>query len=561
MLTANALRTMRSRIQKGSETPTDVFPRVAHGIFPHHQQYANQLTSLMAAGAFLPASPVLSNIGVPGGIGQSHSCYVLPITDSIESIFDTLKLTAMVHQGGGGTGFCFSTIRPQGSAVRTTEGIASGPLSFLGIYDYTTGQIKQGGQRRGANMGTFSVWHPQAGEFIQMKQDLSQWQNFNVSVLIDHAFMEAKDKDYYICQSFPESTTGRGFATVPECEHLQPGQHVRARQLWEQMIECGWKTGEPGLLFVDRANERNPHPELYRLNATNPCGEQWLGPYESCVLGSLNLHHFWENGELQWNQLAQATTLAVRTLDQLIDITIYPDPRIATATKLTRRIGLGIMGFGSLLYEMGIAYDSHYGVETAREIGEFIGHIAHETSERLGHELGAYPAAKHGDTQRNSSVTTVAPTGTLSIIADVSGGLEPVFAPSFTRKHRLEIDPNGITQMEDVDIAVRNYLRKNPTAEYLPEHMVSAGEISPFWHIQMQSMWTNHFADNSVSKTINFAKGATRQEVAEGFQDAWDSGCLGVTVYVDESRENQPLNPGLLDCNGIACSIEVPLHG
>jgi ribonucleoside-diphosphate reductase alpha chain len=487
------------------------------------------------------------------------------VPDSIEGIFGAIKDTAVIHQSGGGTGFAFSRLRPRGDIVRSTMGVASGPVSFLKVFDAATEAIKQGGTRRGANMGILSVTHPDIDEFIALKSDMRTLTNFNISVAVTEDFMRAveTDEEYDLLNPRTGDPTGRR----------------RARPVFEALVANAWKNGDPGIVFIDRINRDNPTPNLGEIEATNPCGEQPLLPYESCNLGSLNLGHFVLAGprsRIDWERLAAVIPDCVRFLDNVIDMNRYPVPEIDTATRLTRKIGLGVMGWHDALMQMGIPYDSEDALALAEELGRFVQEKANEASLRLAEDRGRFPAYDGSSYDpdspyRNATRTTIAPTGTLSIIADCSSGIEPVFALAFTRQHYLDaIDPTRLTQMTEAN---RYFLQAARDGGYYSDDLVrhlaeggalgdrpevpdearrlfrTAHEISPEWHVRMQAAFQRH-TDNAVSKTINFPFEATAEDVANAFRLAYREGCKGITIYREGSRAFSVLSHGVVNQPG-----------
>jgi ribonucleoside-diphosphate reductase alpha chain len=475
-----------------------------------------------------------------------------------------VKQTALIHQSGGGTGFAFSRLRPAGDIVQTTGGVASGPVSFMKVFDSATEAIKQGGTRRGANMAILDVHHPDIETFINVKSDMTTLTNFNISVGVDEAFMRAveADDEYDLINPRTRKVVGRR----------------RAKAVFEQIVANAWRNGDPGLVFLDRINDDNPTPQLGAMEATNPCGEQPLLPYESCNLGSLNLSRFVKTPEaggpkpeVDWEALAAVIPVAVRFLDDVIDMNAYPVPQIDAQTKLTRKIGLGAMGFADLLFELGIPYDSEEALALADRLMAFIGEQADAASEALATERGVFPAWEEsaygpkGENRRlrNSTRTTVAPTGTLSIIADCTGGIEPAFSLAFTRSHYLDPrNPSEPVRMIEVnsvfEAAARSrgvysdelmeYLASGGSLHDRPEmpddlkHVfVTAHDIAPTWHVRMQAAFQRH-TDNAVSKTINFPRQATIEDVANAYLLAYREGCKGITIYRDGSRAGQVLS-------------------
>ncbi len=545
------------------ETPRELFARVALNIAEAERLYgdgtdpaeaARSFYEMMARLEFLPNSPTLMNAG--NDLQQLSACFVLPVDDSIEGIFDALKWQAKIHQSGGGTGFSFSRLRPKGDFVKSTMGVASGPVSFMRIFDEATQQVKQGGKRRGANMGILRVDHQDIEEFITCKDDTSQITNFNVSVAVTDEFMEA----YKAGLEFPLRNPRNGEVET----------HVNARELLERIARSAWRTGEPGLFFIDATNRTNPTPHIALFEATNPCGEQPLLPFESCNLGSINLEKHLverENGwELEWDRLEKTVRLATHFLDDVIDMNRYPISQIEDMTKETRKIGLGVMGFARTLFKLKIAYDSDEGVGMARKIMKFIQDVGYDESQRLAEARGAYPAwegsvhQKKGLRMRNSYVTTVAPTGTLSMIADTSGGCEPEFSLVW---YKNVMDGEHLPYVLDYFIEVAKeegwwsddllgrIVENNGSCRGLSEVprpwqrvFAVSYDVSPEWHVRMQAAF-QEFCDAAVSKTINLPGEATTEDVLASYLLAHRLGCKGITVYRDGSREEQVLNVGM----------------
>ena len=500
---------------------------------------------------FLPNSPTLMNAG--RHLGQLSACFVLPVGDSMEEIFDSIKNAALIHKSGGGTGFSFSRLRPKGSTVNSTGGVASGPVSFMKVFNSATEAVKQGGTRRGANMGILRVDHPDILEFISCKNDTHEINNFNISVGITEKFMEAvaKGEDYELRDPSSGLVTGT----------------LSAKEVYDKIVDSAWRTGEPGIVFLDRLNRDNVTPTLGEIESTNPCGEQPLLPYESCNLGSINLvRHLkkTESGyEIYWDRLKKTVHSAVHFLDNVIDVNKYPLPEIDRVTKLTRKIGLGIMGFADMLLYLGVPYNSEEGVETAQKLMAFIEKEGKDASAKLAETRGAFPLFNEstlagGVPVRNATVTTIAPTGTLSIIAGVSSGVEPVFAFAYIRNimdgtHFIEtnailkerLERSGLLSDELMSrIAKEGTLAHIPgLPEEIKRVFVCAHDVSPIWHIRMQAAFQDH-TDNAVSKTVNFVSSATREDVSEVYQLAWRLGCKGTTIYRDGSRAEQVLNIG-----------------
>lgn len=568
-LSANAMRVLERRYLKKDErgeiveTPKELFARVAFNIASADRLYdeaadvearAREFYDLIANLDFLPNSPTLMNAG--NELQQLSACFVLPVQDSIEGIFDALKWQALIHQSGGGTGFSFSHLRPKGDFVRSTMGVASGPVSFMKIFDEATQQVKQGGKRRGANMGILRVDHPNIENFITCKHDTSQITNFNISVAVTDAFMEAVDAG----ASFPLVNPRTGEAVA----------EVDARELFHRIAESAWRNGEPGLFFIDATNRTNPVPNVAPIDATNPCGEQPLLPFESCNLGSLNLERHLRRGdagwEVDWDRLEGTIRLAVRFLDNVIDMNRYPIPEIDEITKQTRKIGLGVMGFARALFKLRIPYDSDEGVAMGRKFMKFLRDVAYDESGRLAEERGVYPAwegsaqEEWGHRLRNSYVTTVAPTGTLSMIADTSGGCEPEFSLVW---YKNVMDGEHLPYVLDhfIEVAKEEGWWSEELMEKILENRGScrgiAGipeawqrtfavsfNVSPPWHVKMQAAF-QEFCDAAVSKTINLPNEATVEDVLEAYRLAYTLGCKGITVYRDGSREDQVLNVGV----------------
>jgi ribonucleoside-diphosphate reductase alpha chain len=555
------------------ETPEGLFRRVAHNLAQAELNYGvdedrlrqveEQFYEVMTRLDFLPNSPTLFNAGRP--LQQLSACFVLPVPDSMEGIFDTIKYTAMIHQSGGGTGFSFSRLRPEGAMVGSTAGVASGPVSFMKVFDGATEAVKQGGTRRGANMGILRVDHPDIEKFIEVKADMTTLTNFNISVAITDAFMQAleRDEEYDLWDPHLEKVVG----------------HKRAREIWDKMIHNAWKNGDPGLVFLDRINATNPVPQWGPIESTNPCGEQALGPWDSCNLGSINLEKFAvlkSNGwQVDWDRLGAIIPTTVRLLDNVIDMNKFPIPQIGEMSRANRRIGLGVMGFADLLMKLGVPYNSEEAVQWAERIGQFIESRANTASLQLAEERGVFPAWDGSifDTRpdmypdrpryRNCTRTTIAPTGTISIIADCSSGIEPVFALAFMRQHYLDRKeakkPTQMTEVNEYFLQIANergfysedlmsYLAQGGS---LIERMdvpadvrqvfVTAHDIEPEWHVRIQAAFQRHI-DNGVSKTINFSHSATPDDVENAYLLAYHEGCKGITIYRDGSRDLQVLS-------------------
>ncbi len=559
---------------KPVETPEDLFWRVARTVAEADRRYgasvggaeevAHAFHGLMAERYFVPNSPTLMNAGRP--LGQLSACFVLPVEDSLSNgksgIYDTLRAMALVHQSGGGTGFSFSRLRPKNDIVRSTMGVASGPVSFMSLFDASTDVVKQGGTRRGANMGILRVDHPDIMEFITCKDDTSKITNFNISVAVTDAFMAAVAADAMYDLHHPK--TGKVTGQLP------------AREVWARIIHGAWKTGEPGVFFVDKANYYNPVPHLGSYEATNPCGEQPLLPYDVCNLGSINLGAFVKEGQIDWDDLRRVVHLSTHFLENVIDANQYPLPEITDLAQRIRRIGLGVMGLADLFVKLGIPYDSEEGVALGRRVQQFVDEEAKVESERLARERGVFPEWERsiwGPDQtcargpkgervrpirrlRNCNVTTVAPTGTISIIAACSSGIEPLFAVAFMRNQAGVLMPD--VNEDFIAIAKREGWHSEDLMRRIAEtgHIdfpevpakwqrvfVTANHIKPEWHIRMQAAF-QEFNDSAISKTCNFANEATEEYVEEIYRLAYRLNCKGVTVYRDGSREMQVLSTG-----------------
>ncbi len=557
-----------------AERAEDLFNRVATTIAAPDARYgasagavealADAFYDVMAKRLFMPNSPTLMNAGRP--LGQLSACFVLPVEDTLsngrDGIYDTLRAMALVHQSGGGTGFSFSRLRPRNDIVRSTMGVASGPVSFMSLYDSSTDVVKQGGTRRGANMGILRVDHPDILDFITCKDDTTQITNFNISVGVTDAFMRALEADG--SYDLIDPRTG---AVVAE---------QQARTIWELIIQGAWKTGEPGVFFIDRANHFNPVPHLGSYEATNPCGEQPLLAYDVCNLGSINLGAFVVDGAIDWDHLRRVVHLTTHFLENVIDANNYPLPEITDLAQRIRRIGLGVMGLADLFIRLGIPYDSTEAVELGRTIQQFVDDEAKNESERLATIRGVFPewersiwgpdatCARDASGQRirpmrklrNCNVTTVAPTGTISIIAGCSSGIEPLFAVAFMRNQAgvLMPDVNGdfvaiarregwYTEELMSRIASEGHINQPEVPERWQAVFVTANQIAPEWHVRMQAAFQEH-NDSAISKTVNFANSASRNDVEQIYRMAYQLGCKGVTVYRDGSRDFQVLSTG-----------------
>ncbi|CAN5180625.1 vitamin B12-dependent ribonucleotide reductase [soil metagenome] len=565
---------VKDKTGQATESPEDLFWRVATVVAEPDARYgateadvaakAGEFYALMTQRRFEPNSPTLMNAGRP--LGQLSACFVLPVEDALANgrngIYDTLKSMAIIHQSGGGTGFGFSKLRGKGSMVRSTTGVASGPISFMKLYDASTDAVKQGGTRRGANMGILRVDHPDVLDFISCKEDLTQVTNFNISVAVTDKFMQAmKAKESY---DLIDPSTG---SVVGQLD---------ANMVWDKMIQGAWKTGEPGCFFIDEANKYNPVPHLGAYEATNPCGEQPLLSYDVCNLGSINVGLYVNDGVMDWDAFRKDIQLSTHLLDNIIDANKYPLPEIDALSKRIRRIGLGIMGFADALIKLGIAYDTDEGVSFGREVMRFLDVESKKESERLANQRGPFPewaksiwgpdetCARDAEGKRirpmqllrNCNVTTVAPTGTISIIAGCSSGLEPLFAVAFMRNQAGVMMPD--VNEEFVAIAKKEGWYSDALIEKIAKEghvsfaevpakwqkvFVTANAIAPEWHVKMQAAFQEN-CDSAISKTTNFSHAATVEDVRAIYEMAYDMKCKGVTVYRDGSRDAQVLSTG-----------------
>ncbi|MBE7462104.1 MAG: vitamin B12-dependent ribonucleotide reductase [Planctomycetes bacterium] len=599
-LSENCIRVLKARYLKkdqdgqATETPEQLFRRVArvvadiekdYGGSPElAKHYEDTFFKLMVTGEFMPNSPTLMNAGRE--MGMLSACFVLPVGDSIDEIFDTVKATALIQKAGGGTGFAFDRLRPTGDWIKSSGGTTSGPISFWKVLSEATNAIQQGAFRRGANMGMMNITHPDILKFINAKQDLTQFTNYNISVKVTDAWMAAYRKDRTKPHVVINPRTGLKFVVPKDVETMAyqvadlvrldeyEAQAPEARpevwamgEIYDTIVHHAWQTGEPGVVFIDRINQANPTPHVGPIEATNPCGEQPLLPYEACNLGSINLGLFVHAGSdgkpaLDWDALRTSIRMSTRFLDNIIDANNYPLPEITHMCKANRKIGLGIMGFADALYKLGVAYNSEEGVAWGERFMKFINDESHQMSEELAEERGCFPNWKgstwetiHNRKMRNACTTTVAPTGTISIIANCSGGVEPLFSLAFFRNvlngQRL-VEANPIFQeaakargfysdeLMDKLATVGTLHHIDGVPEDVKHTFVCAHDITPEWHVRMQAAFQKH-CDSSISKTTNFPESATEDEVRTIYDLAFDLGCKGVTVYRDGCRKNQPM--------------------
>ena len=594
ILTRNALKVLEKRYLKRDkngnciETPQDMFRRVADTIAcgdlefgktsKNVQNLSDRFYNAITHRYFMPNSPTLMNAG--RDLGQLAACFVLPIDDSLESIFETIKNTALIHQSGGGTGFSFSRLRPKNSVVRSTMGVSSGPVSFMEVFNAATEAVKQGGTRRGANMGILRVDHPDIIEFINCKSDNNKLNNFNISVAITDKFMEAylNGKDYDLINPQNNEIVGR----------------MDAGTVFDLIIDSAWENGEPGIVFIDKMNKDNPTPQIGKIESTNPCGEVPLLPYEACNLGSINLGLMVkeQDGEfvVNWDLLENTVRTAMRFLDNVIVVNNYPLPQISEMVQNNRKIGLGVMGWADMLMQMGIAYNSEEGTSLATDIMSFIDYVSKTESVELAKERGCFNNFKGSvyedsnyfskkfagktshkvnnkmwaqldkDVQkyglRNATTTCIAPTGTISMIAGASGGIEPLFGLVFSRlimdgTELLEVNPVFEKYMKTHGLYTEDLMNKIAKCgsvahiEELPDEVkrifVTAHDISPYWHVKMQAAF-QQFTDNAVSKTVNFIESATREDIKKTYILAYKNNLKGITVYRNNSRQFQPMN-------------------
>jgi len=579
-LSPNQLKVLRNRYLlkdengKVIETPSELFRRVAKNLAvvektEKRKKVEADFYEVMSKLEFLPAGRTLNNAGTPQS--QLANCFVLPVEDSMEGIFDSVKWMAMVHQRGGGTGFNFSKLRPMGDVVtKSSGGFATGPVSFMKVFDIATRQVMQGGKKRGANMGILNVDHPDILDFISAKAERGEIENFNISVGVTDAFMKAveNDKEWHL----RNQRTGEVVQTI------------RAKTLMSQLVSMAWRTGDPGLIFLDPINRNNPLLAKYgRIDATNPCGEQPLHPFDACNLGSINLAKMvvstskvitkkTKTLEVDWERLRFVVRTGVRMLDDVIDACKYPLPQITETVKANRRIGLGVMGWADMLYQLRVPYDSEEGVKLAKKVAKFIQDESWKMSSELAKEKGTFPRwressfVKSGRKVRNVAITTIAPTGSISMLSDASSGIEPVFALAFTKNVVEDAGLSYINKYFEKELAeslwadgdnehkvrdriVREVAQHGSVVEVsgVPDEVKSvyrtAHDIAPEWHVRMQAAWQK-YTDNAVSKTINFPHTATIDDVESAYMSAWKSGCKGITIYRDGSKDVQILSVG-----------------
>lgn len=558
-LSENALRVLKERYLKKDaegniiETPSKMFKRVADNVASADLIYdkdcdvkktENDFYEIMSELEFLPNSPTLMNAG--NHLQQLSACFVLPIEDSMEQIFESVRNTALIHKSGGGTGFSFSRLRPKNDLVKSTKGVSSGPISFMKVFDAATNVVKQGGKRRGANMGVLRIDHPDILDFITCKENNAELNNFNISVGLTEEFMKAVERndDYDLINPRSKQIVNR----------------ISARMVFDMIVTSAWRNGEPGILFLDRINRDNPTPQIGEIEATNPCGEQPLLAYEACNLGSINLSKFVADGKIDYQRLKHVIHIAIHFLDNVIDKSHFPLQKITDMVKANRKVGLGVMGFADMLIQLKIPYNSQFALDIAEDVMKFVNSEAKKASEDLAVTRGAFPNFKgsvydvHGAKPiRNATRTTIAPTGTLSMIADCSSGIEPYFALSYVKRVmnddelvygnkylEMELNERGIYSERLIQkIAKIGSLQKIPEVpEDMKKYYVVSYDITPYYHISMQASFQK-YTDNAVSKTVNFPYTAGIRDVEEVFLLAYRLNCKGVTIYRDGSRDKQ----------------------
>lgn len=589
-LSENAIKVLEKRYLKRdkegncTETPSDMFKRVASSIanadlsYGKSQADTDELTKkfyeMITNRYFMPNSPTLMNAGRE--LGQLSACFVLPVEDSLEGIFETVKNTAMIHKSGGGTGFSFSRLRPKNDVVRSTMGVSSGPVSFMEVFNAATEAVKQGGTRRGANMGILRVDHPDIIDFINCKSDNTKLNNFNISVAITDKFMEAlkNGADYDLYHPNTKKSMGR----------------LNAKQVFDLIVDGAWRNGEPGIVFIDKMNVDNPTPLIGDIESTNPCGEVPLLAYEACNLGSINLGLLMKGNDVDWDKLAEVTKLSIHFLDNVITVNNYPLAKIADMVQNNRKIGLGVMGWADMLMKMGLSYNSKEGTDLAYKIMEFIDYHSKIESLELAKSRGAFNNFKGSvyesgkfltnkytgksagmvtddewknlDAQikefgiRNSTTTCIAPTGTISMIASASGGVEPLFGLVFSRNvmdgtEMLEINPifekyakdNGFYSEELMKEIAKDgsIAHVEGISDEVKQMFATAHDVTPEWHVRMQAAFQLH-TDNAVSKTVNFEESATKEDIEKAYILAFENDLKGITVYRNNSRTFQPMN-------------------
>lgn len=589
-LSENAIKVLEKRYLKRDkdgncvEKPADMFRRVADAIAAGDLKYgasadevkklSDRFYNAITHRYFMPNSPTLMNAGRE--LGQLAACFVLPVEDSLESIFETIKNTALIHKSGGGTGFSFSRLRPKNSVVRSTMGVSSGPVSFMEVFNAATEAVKQGGTRRGANMGILRVDHPDILDFIECKSDNNKLNNFNISIAVTDKFMEAykNGTDYDLVNPQNNQVVGR----------------LSAKKVFDMIVDGAWRNGEPGIVFIDKMNADNPTPLIGEIESTNPCGEVPLLPYEACNLGSINLGLMVKDGKVDWDLLADTTRTAIRFLDNVIAVNNYPLPQISEMVQNNRKIGLGVMGWADMLMKMGISYNSTEGTKLAAQVMEFIDYESKCESIELSKERGRFNNFKGSvydrkdylynkykgksagivsdeqwkelDEQiekygiRNATTTCIAPTGTISMIASASGGVEPLFGLVFSRlimdgTEMLEVNPIFKDYMIQHGLYSEDLMKKiakdgsiahvDGIANEIKHIFATAHDVSPYWHVKMQAAFQLH-TDNAVSKTVNFEEHATRDDIKEAYILAYENDLKGITVYRNNSRQFQPMN-------------------